>query len=395
MTGPRIAAALARTAPSGTNAMTDRAFALRAKGRDIISLSVGEPDFPTPPHVIAAAKAALDAGDTRYTPVAGTAALREAAAVHFARDLGITTTPGRVIASAGGKQSIFLALLATLDPGDEVLIPAPWWVSYPEIVRFAGATVVPLPTVAADGFRITPEQLEAAITPATRWLLLNSPGNPTGAIYSAVQLRALGEVLCRHGQVLVLSDDIYAPLRYTPGAHATLSVECPDLAERALAVSGVSKSHAMTGFRIGVATGPEWLVRAMERLQSHASGNPCSISQAAAAAAFVGPQDFLNDWRDRFRIRRDRVVAAINAIPGLSTPIPDGAFYCMVDASPLQPRFGTDQALALHLLEHGVAVVAASAFGGDVAGFWGFRISFAADDARLDAALDRIAKALK
>ena len=394
MTEARIASALARIAPSGTNAMTDRAFALRAEGRDIISLSVGEPDFPTPPHVITAAKAALDAGDTRYTPVAGTAALREAAALHFARDLGIETTPARVIASAGGKQSIFLALLATLDPGDEVLIPAPWWVSYPEIARFAGATVVPLPTHAEDGFRISPDQLEGAITPATRWLMLNSPGNPTGATYSAAQLRALGEVLNQHGQVLVMSDDIYAPLRYTPASHATFSVECPNLADRVLTVSGVSKSHAMTGFRIGVATGPEWLVRAMERLQSHASGNACSISQAAAAAAFTGPQDFLAEWRDRFRVRRDRVVAAINAIPGLATPVPDGAFYCMVDASAFRSRFNTDEALALHLLEHGVAVVAASAFGGKVADFWGFRISFAADDARLDAALDRIAKAL-
>ena len=394
MTEARIASALARIAPSGTNAMTDRAFALRAEGRDIISLSVGEPDFPTPPHVITAAKAALDAGDTRYTPVAGTAALREAAALHFARDLGIETTPSRVIASAGGKQSIFLALLATLDPGDEVLIPAPWWVSYPEIARFAGATVVPLPTPAEDGFRISPDQLEGAITPATRWLLLNSPGNPTGATYSAAQLQALGEVLGQHPQVLVMSDDIYAPLRYTPGAHATLSVECPDLADRVLTVSGVSKSHAMTGFRIGVATGPEWLIRAMERLQSHASGNPCSISQAAAVAAFNGPQDFLAEWRDCFRVRRDRVVAAINAIPGLATPVPDGAFYCMVDASAFRSRFNSDEALALHLLEHGVAVVAASAFGGKVADFWGFRISFAADDARLDAALDRIAKAL-
>ena len=394
MSEAHIAKALARIAPSRTNAMTDRAFALRAQGRDIISLSVGEPDFPTPPHVIAAAKAALDAGDTRYTPVAGTAALREAAALHLARDLGIATTADRVIASAGGKQSIFIALIATLDPGDEVLIPAPWWVSYPEIARLAGADVVPLPTAAADGFRISPGQLEAAITPQTRWLLLNSPGNPTGATYSAADLRALGNVLRRHPQVMVLSDDIYAPLRYTPGAHATLAVECPDLAERVLTVSGVSKSHAMTGFRIGVATGPKWLIGAMERLQSHASGNPCSISQAAAVAAFSGPQDFLAEWCERFRTRRDRVVEAIDAIPGLSTPVPDGAFYCMIDAAPLQPRFGTDEALALHLLEHGVAVVAASAFGGDVAGFWGCRISFATDDARLDAALERIARAV-
>lgn len=385
-----ISAALARVAASRTTAMTDRAMELRAAGRDIISLSVGEPDFATPPHVIAAAKAALDAGDTKYTAVPGTQRLREAAALHFQRDLGITAPPAQVIVSAGGKQAIFHALLATLNPGDEVLIPAPWWVSYPEIVRFAGAEVVALPTDAAGGFRITAAQLDAAITPKTRWLLLNSPGNPTGATYPAEELRALGEVLRRHPHVLVMSDDIYAPLRYTPGGHATLAVECPDLAERVLTVSGVSKSHAMTGFRIGVSTGPLWLISAMARLQSHSSGNPASISQAAAVAAFEGPQDFLADWCERFRARRDMCVAALNAIPGLYTPVPDGAFYCMVDAGPLMARFGDDEALCLHLLEHGVAVVAASAFGGST----GFRISFAADDARLEEALRRIAKAL-
>lgn len=387
----KTSAALARIAPSRTTAITDRAIELRAAGKDVISLSVGEPDFATPAHVIAAAKAALDAGDTKYTPVPGTIALREAAALHFVRDLGIDVPPTQVIVSAGGKQAIFHALLATLDPGDEVLVPSPWWVSYPEIVRFAGAEVVDLPTQAAGGFRITAAQLEAAITPRTRWLLLNSPGNPTGATYPAAELRALGAVLARHPQVLVMSDDIYAPLRYTPGAHATLAVECPDLADRILTVSGVSKSHAMTGFRIGVAAGPEWLIRAMGKLQSHSSGNAASISQAAAVAAFTGPQDFLEDWRERFRVRRDRVVAAINAIPGLSTPLPDGAFYCMVDAAPLMARFGDDEALCLHLLEHGVAVVAASAFGGSA----GFRISFAADDAKLDEAVRRIAGALQ
>lgn len=385
-----VSAALSRIAPSRTNAMTDRAIALRAAGRDIISLSVGEPDFPTPDHVKAAAKAALDANDTRYTAVAGTQALREAAALHYRRDLGIDVPPERIIVSAGGKQSIFHALMATLDPGDDVLIPAPWWVSYPEIVRFAGANVVPLQTDAAGGFRITPAQLDAAIGPNTRWLLLNSPGNPTGATYSAADLVALGAVLRRHPHVLVLSDDIYAPLRYTPGDHATIAVVCPDLAPRVLTVSGVSKSHAMTGFRIGVAAGPEWLIRAMGKLQSHNSGNPCSISQAAAVAAFNGPQEFLLDWRDRFRARRDRVVAAINAIPGLSTPVPEGAFYCMIDAAPLMDRFTDDEGLVMHLLDHGVAVVAASAFGGRD----GFRISFAADDTLLDRAVARIAEAL-
>ncbi|MFP5396204.1 MAG: pyridoxal phosphate-dependent aminotransferase [Alphaproteobacteria bacterium] len=387
----KLAQALSRIAPSRTTAITDRATELRAAGKDVISLSVGEPDFATPPHVVAAAKAALDAGETKYTPVAGTQRLREAAALHFRRDLGLTASPEQVIVSAGGKQAIFHALLATLDPGDEVLIPSPWWVSYPEIVRFAGAAVVDMPTSAAGGFRITAQQLEAAITPNTRWLLLNSPGNPTGATYPAEELRALGEVLARHPQVLVMSDDIYAPLRYGEGLHATLAAECPDLADRVLTVSGVSKSHAMTGFRIGVSAGPEWLIKAMARLQSHSSGNPASISQAAAVAAFEGPQDFLLDWRERFRARRDMVVSAINAIPGLSTPVPDGAFYCMVDAAPLMARFGDDEALCLHLLDHGVAVVPASSFGGSN----GFRISFAADEARLSEAVRRIAEALQ
>ncbi|MBN9142901.1 MULTISPECIES: pyridoxal phosphate-dependent aminotransferase [unclassified Novosphingobium] len=390
-----ISQALSRIQPSRTNAMTDRAIALREEGRDIISLSVGEPDFPTPPHVVAAMKDALDAGDTRYTAVAGTAALRRASALHYERDLGLKVVPSQVLVSSGGKQSIFLALMATLNPGDDVLIPAPWWVSYPEIVRFSGASVVPVATYAADGFRLSADALAAAITPKTRWLLLNSPGNPTGATYSAADLQALGEVLRRHPQVLVLSDDIYAPLRYKDGVHATLAVECPDLANRVLTVSGVSKSHAMTGLRIGVAAGPEWLIGAMGRLQSHVSGNACSISQAGAVAAFEGPQEFLLDWREKFRARRDLCVEAINAIPGLSTPIPDGAFYCMIDAAPLMPRFGDDEALAMHLLENGVAIVAASAFGGAHCGFAGFRISFAADEAKLTQAFARIASALK
>ncbi|TCM16987.1 aspartate aminotransferase [Novosphingobium sp. PhB165] len=371
--------------------MTDRAIELRESGIDVISLSVGEPDFPTPPHVIEAAKAALDGGQTRYTAVGGTSQLKQAAALHFARDLGIEVPTSQVTVSAGGKQAIFHAMLATVSEGDEVIVPSPWWVSYPEIIRFAGGKVVPLLTAAKDNFRFTPADLEAQIGPRTLWVLLNSPGNPTGAYYPEDMLRGIGEVLRRHPRVMVLSDDIYAPINYTGRPHATLANLCPDLADRILTVSGVSKSHAMTGFRIGVAAGPQWLIKAMEKLQSHSSGNPCSISQAAAVAAFAGPQDFLADWRERFRVRRDKVVAAINAIPGLSTPTPDGAFYCMIDASPLMDRFGgDDMKLALHLLEHGVALVPASAFGGRD----GFRISFAADDARLEEALRRIEKAL-
>lgn len=391
MTDTTISNALARIQPSQTNAMTDRAFELRAAGADIISLSVGEPDFPTPPHVIEAATAAMLAGETRYTAVAGTAKLREAAALHFQRDLGITVPPSQVLVSTGGKQSVFLCLTATLNPGDEVVVPAPWWVSYSEIVHFSDAQVVKVATSPATGFRMSAGQLAAAITPKTRWLLLNSPGNPTGATYSAQELLAFAEVLRRHPNVLVMSDDIYAPLRYNDGPHATLAALAPDLAERILTISGVSKSHAMTGFRIGVSAGPAWLISAMTRLQSHITGNACTISQAAAVAAFTGPQEFLLDWRERFRARRDAVVAAINAIPGLSTPVPDGAFYCMVDATPHMARFGDDSALAMHLLEHGVAVVAASAFGGQD----GFRISFAADEATLETAIARIAKALE
>ncbi|OYX64255.1 MAG: aspartate aminotransferase [Sphingomonadales bacterium 32-64-17] len=371
--------------------MTDRAMELRAEGRDIISLSVGEPDFDTPAHVIEAAKASLDAGDTRYTAVMGTARLRKAAALHFERDLGIATDPAQVIVSAGGKQALFEAICATVSAGDEVIVPAPWWVSYPQMVRFAGGTVVPLMTHAKDNFRFRPAQLEALITPRTNWVILGSPGNPTGAVYPAEMLLGIAEVLRRHPQVMVLSDDIYAPLNYTGEGHATLANLCPDLADRICTISGVSKSHAMTGFRIGLATGPKWLIDAMGKLQSNSSGNPAATSQAAAVAALEGPQDFLADWRETFRQRRDLVVAAINAIPGLSTPVPLGAFYCFIDASPLMDRFGgDDNKLALHLLEHGVAVVSASAFGGKN----GFRISFAASEAVLSEALQRIAKAL-
>jgi aspartate aminotransferase len=382
--------ALSRIAPSQTVAMTDRAIELREAGRDIISLSVGEPDFATPPHVIEAAKAALDAGDTKYTAVGGTAAMKRAAALHFSRDLGIETSSERIVISAGGKQAIFHAILATVSEGEEVIVPAPWWVSYPEIVRFAGGEVVPLITHAKDNFRFTPGDLEALIGPRTSWLLLNSPGNPTGAVYPAEMLAGIGEVLRRNPRVMVMSDDIYAPLSYTGAQHATLSVVCPDLADRVLTVSGVSKSHAMTGFRIGVSTGPEWLIKAMTKLQSHSSGNPASISQAAAVAALEGPQDFLAGWRESFRKRRGLTVAGINAIAGLSTPIPDGAFYCMVDAAPLMERFGDDTALAMHLLEAGVAIVPASAFGGRD----GFRISFATGEEVLREAIRRIAAAV-
>lgn len=391
MSQESLSTALRRMETSPTTAMTDRAAQLRAEGRDVISLSVGEPDFATPPHVIAAAKAALDAGETRYTPVPGTLALREAAARHYARDLGIECAARDVIVTAGGKQALFFALCATLNAGDEVIVPSPWWVSYPQMVRYAGGRVVPLITHPHDGFRFDPGDVEALITPATKWLVLNSPGNPTGAVFPAAMLDGIAQVLRRHPQVMVMSDDIYAPLIYTDAPHATMAARHPDLADRVCTISGVSKSHAMTGFRIGFATGPEWLIAAMIKLQSNACGNPAAPSQAAALAALDGPQEFLQEWRDIFVRRRDLVVAAVNAVEGLSTPVPDGAFYCFVDASPIMARFGGDDTrLALHLLEHGVAIVAASGFGGKN----GFRISFAASEDTLREAMARIAAAL-
>lgn len=382
--------AMERVEASPTTAMTDRASALREEGRDIISLSVGEPDFATPQHIIEAAKTALDAGATKYTPVTGTSALKDAAALHFQRDLGIAADPADIIVTAGGKQAIFEAFAATLSSGDEVIVPSPWWVSYPQMVRFMGASIVPLVTHPRDGFRFEASDLDAQIGPRTKWLVLNSPGNPTGAVYPAEMLHHIAEVLRAHPQVMVLSDEIYFPLIYTDGPHATLAALCPDLADRILTVSGVSKAYAMTGFRIGFAHGPRWLISAMGRLQSNTSGNPAAVSQAAAVAALEGPQNFLSDWRGAFRKRRDLVVERVNSIPGLSCPVPDGAFYAFIDAAPLMERFGDDSALALHLLEQGVAVVPASAFGGRD----GFRISFAASEEVLDEALSRIQGAL-
>lgn len=385
-----ISPALERVEISQTSAITDRAARLRAEGRDVIALSVGEPDFDTPPHVIDAAKRALDEGKTRYTPVAGTPAMREAAALHFQRDLGIATKPEDIVVTSGGKQAIFEALLATIAPGDEVIIPAPWWVSYPQIVRFAGGEVVPLPTRPDRGYLPDPAKLEVSITEKTRWLLLNTPCNPTGAVYPTELLRQIARIVAKHPRLLVMSDDIYWPLTYGEEGHHSLAALAPDISGQILTVSGVSKSHAMTGFRLGFATGPADLIAAMIRLQSHNSGNASSISQAAAVAALTGPQDSLTDWRDKFRARRDMVVEAINAVPGFSTPLPQGAFYCLVDASPLMERFGDDTQLVLHLLDAGVAVVPASAFGGEN----GFRISFAASDEQLAEATSRIAQAL-
>ncbi|MCC6007047.1 MAG: pyridoxal phosphate-dependent aminotransferase, partial [Rhodobacteraceae bacterium] len=322
-----LSSLLGRVAPSPTVAMTARAREMKAEGRDVIGLAAGEPDFDTPAHIREAAHAAIEAGHTRYTAVEGIPELRQAIADHFATRFGIDAAPGRVCVSTGGKQAIFNAILASVEPGDEVIVPAPYWVSYPDIVRLAGGTPVIVPTTAAQGFRLTPETLAAAITPATKWLILNSPGNPTGAGLDAGALMALAEVLRAHPHVHVLCDDIYAEIAYAPFRFAALAAVAPDLGERILTVGGVSKAHAMTGWRIGWALGPAPLIRAMIVLQSQSTTNACSIAQHAALAALRGPQDHLDIWRARFLARRDAVVAALNAAPGIDCPVPEGAFY--------------------------------------------------------------------
>lgn len=389
---------MGRIAASRTTAITDLATSLRAAGRDIISLSVGEPDFDTPAHVIDAAHDAMRAGQTRYTPVAGTAVLRQAVADMFTHDMGIAATPERVIITAGGKPAIFHALAATLNPGDEVVIPAPYWVSYPEIVRYCGGEARIMPTSQSASYRLSAAQLADAITPHSRWLILNSPGNPTGTIYSADDLAALAAVLRAHPQMMVLSDDIYRPIRYGAAPHASMAQIAPDLADRVLTVNGLAKSHAMTGWRIGYATGPQWLIAAMAKLQSHSAGNPSSISQAGALAALQGPQDFLTGWVAHFARRRTMVCDALSAMPGVVIYPPEGAFYAYAEtpdligkAAPDGSIIGDDEALCRYLIEEaGVALVPASSFGGD----HGFRLSFAASDCVLDEALKRIGAAI-
>ncbi len=390
-----LSQALERIRPSPTVAITAEAHRLKAEGRDILSMSVGEPDFDTPAHIRDAAKAAIDRGETRYTPPDGLPELKRAVAAKFRRENGLDVGPEHVIVSTGGKQVLFNALLATLDPGDEVLIPAPCWVSYPDIALFAGARPVFLATPASDGFKLKPRALADAITPRTRWLILNSPGNPSGAGYSAGELRALADVLLDHPQVWVLTDDIYEHIAYPPFRFATIAGIEPRLGPRTLTLNGVSKGYAMTGWRIGYGAAPEPLVRAMTRLQSQSTTSACTISQWAAVAALEGPQDHLAVFRTAFERRRDRVVARLNAIPGLDCPRPEGAFYVYPSIAGLIGRrspdgveIRTDEDFARALLAAtGVAVVHGAAFGLSPH----FRISYAAADEVLAEACERIA----
>lgn len=394
---PRLSPAIDRIQPSPTLAMTARVAELKAAGVDIIGLSAGEPDFDTPDFVKEAAIAAIRAGQTKYTNVDGTPALKDAIIAKFARDNDLAFTRDQISVNVGGKHTLFNALVATVRPGDEVIIPAPYWVSYPDIVAFAGGTPVIVPGTADQGYRITPEQLDAAITPATRWVLLNSPSNPSGAAYTADELRALGAVIARHPHVMVLTDDMYEHIWYADTPFATIAQVCPDLFDRTLTVNGCSKSYAMTGWRIGYAGGPSWLIAAMAKLQSQSTSNPCSIAQAAAVAALIGPQDFLDDRNEAFRRRRDMVVAMLNDAPGLSCPTPEGAFYvypdvsgCIGKTTPDGKRIDSDDALTDYLIDAArVAAVPGSAFGLSPA----FRISYATSDELLREACVRIQRA--
>lgn len=394
---PQLSKALGRIQPSATMAMSGRVTELKAQGIDVIGLSAGEPDFDTPDFVKEAAIKAIRDGDTNYTVVDGTAALKEAVSDKFLRDNDLTYKPSQISVNNGGKHTLFNALVATLDAGDEVVIPAPYWVSYPDIVNFAGGVPVVIEAGADQNYKISPEQLEGVITPKTKWLILNSPSNPTGAAYSGEELKALGEVLLRHEQVMVMTDDMYEHIWYADFPFTTIAQVCPDLYDRTLTVNGCSKAYAMTGWRIGYAGGPEWLVGAMRKLQSQSTSNPSSISQAAALAALTGPQDFLADRNAAFLKRRDLVVSMLNDTPGLDCPTPEGAFYVYPDASALMGRTSpkgqlieTDQDLIGYFLDEAqVAAVHGAAFGLSPA----FRVSYATSEEILREACTRIQRA--
>ncbi|WP_371036871.1 pyridoxal phosphate-dependent aminotransferase [Rhodosalinus sp. FB01] len=391
-----ISATLERVQPSPTIAVTQRARDLRAEGRDVIGLGAGEPDFDTPRHIKDAAIAALEAGKTKYTAPDGIPELKEAIAAKFLRDNGLRYTPAEIGVSSGGKQVLFNALMATLNPGDEVIVPAPYWVSYPDMVRMAGAEPVIVPCGLDTGFKLSPEALEAAITPRTRWVILNSPSNPTGAGYGRDELRALSDVLMRHPHVWVMSDDIYEHIAHDGFTFCTPAEVEPGLRDRTLTVNGVSKAYAMTGWRIGYAGGPEPLITAMRKVQSQSTSCPCSISQWAAVAALTGPQDYIAESCAAFRRRRDLVVERLNAIPGIDCPVPQGAFYVFPSIAGLigrtsagGQRIDDDETFAAALLEEeGVAVVFGAAFGLSPH----FRVSYATSDDVLEDACDRIAR---
>ena len=390
----RLNQRLASAQPSATYRIMDRVAERRAQGAKIISLCAGEPDFDTPRHVREAAIAAIEHGHTRYTQVAGVRSLREAVAAKFRRENGLDVDWQDTLVCNGGKQVIYNALAATLNEGDQVIVPAPYWVSYPEMVQLCGGEARIVTCDADTGFKLTPAALAAAITPQTRWLILNSPSNPTGAVYSEAELRALAAVLLDHPHVLILADDIYEHLIFDDQAFHTLAQVEPRLAPRTLTMNGVSKAYAMTGWRIGFATGPRWLLEAMEKLQGQQTSGASSVSQQAALAALEGPKDFIRESRAAFQGRRDLMVELLNATPGLECVSPAGAFYAFASCAGLIGRTSpggrvllTDEDVAHALLDEAdVAVVHGSAFG---LGPY-IRIAYALDDASLRQACEAI-----
>ena len=389
-----ISHALERVKPSPTITITGKARELKAAGFDVIALGSGEPDFDTPDNVKQAAVAAIQRGETKYTAVDGIPELKRAIASKFERENGLSYKPSEITVGTGGKQVLYNALLATLNPGDEVIIPSPYWVSYPDIVLLSGATPVAVETKLEDGFKLSPQALAAAITPRTKWFIFNSPSNPTGAAYTRDDVKALTDVLLKHENVWVLSDDIYEHLVYDGFAFSTPAQVEPRLKGRTLTMNGVSKAYAMTGWRIGYAGGPEPLIKAISTLQSQSTSNPCSISQWASVEALEGPQDFLKRWVASFQDRRDLVVSMLNQAKGLSCPKPEGAFYVYPSCAGVIGKtsregklIGNDEDFATALLqEEGVAVVHGAAFG--LSPF--FRVSYATGIAALEEACRRI-----
>ena len=385
---------LARVKPSPTIAVTTKAQALKAEGKDVIGLGAGEPDFDTPQNIKDAAKRAIDQGKTKYTAVDGIPELKQAICAKFKRENGLTYTPAQITVGTGGKQTLYNAFMATLNPGDEVIIPAPYWVSYPDMVLLAGGTPVPVVAGIETNFKLTPAQLEAAITPKTKWFIFNSPSNPTGAGYTATELKGLTDVLMRHPHVWIMSDDMYEHLVFDDFKFATPAEVEPGLYDRTLTCNGVSKSYAMTGWRIGYAAGPVALIKAMGTIQSQSTSNPCSVAQYAALEALTGTQDFLPENRKLFQRRRDLVVSMLNQAKGIKCPRPEGAFYvypdiaeCIGKTSAGGTKITNDEVFATALLEEtGVAVVFGAAFGLSP----NFRVSYATSETALEEACRRI-----
>ncbi|MCJ7787446.1 MAG: pyridoxal phosphate-dependent aminotransferase [Methyloceanibacter sp.] len=389
-----VARTLERVKPSPTMAITAKARELKAAGFDVIGLGAGEPDFDTPDHIKHAAVKAIERGETKYTAVDGIPELKRAIADKFKRENGLAYKPSEITVGSGGKQVLYNALLATLDPGDEVIVPSPYWVSYPDIVLLAGAEPVIVETRLEDGFKLRPEALAKAITPRTKWFVFNSPSNPTGAAYTRDEIKALTDVLVKHERVWILSDDIYEHLVYDGFKFATPAAVEPQLKDRTLTLNGVSKAYSMTGWRIGYGGGPEPLIKAIATLQSQSTSNPCSISQWAAVEALEGPQDFLKDWVKSFQERRDLVVSMLNQAKGIDCHKPEGAFYVYPSCAGtigkttrVGKKIANDEDFATALLEEeGVAVVHGAAFG--LSPF--FRISYATGIEALEEACRRI-----